>query len=226
MSDTAITIQGLVKSYGEVEAVRKAVGYKKIKFYTQENLGFGDILLPEDTVHTQGLWFTVPRDAVEALDVPQTTLIDALADRGVLERFGVELIGAKLPAIKKAEDRNLFKAAMERIGLDLPRSGYARSLADARGLELSVGESSELGHPRAIEVALNGPRVVVDEAGEGQRLDNFLMRLLKGVPKTHVYRVIRSGEVRINKSGQAGELARRGKGDYFGALSLKTRSQP
>ena len=42
-------------------------------------------------------------------------------------------------------------------------------------------------------------RVVVDEAGEGQRLDNFLLRLLKGVPKTHVYRVIRSGEVRVNK---------------------------
>ena len=42
-------------------------------------------------------------------------------------------------------------------------------------------------------------RLLVDEAGEGQRLDNYLMRILKGVPKTHVYRVIRSGEVRINK---------------------------
>jgi len=41
-------------------------------------------------------------------------------------------------------------------------------------------------------------RVVVDEASEGQRLDNFLVKLLKGVPKTHVYRVIRSGEVRVN----------------------------
>ena len=46
-------------------------------------------------------------------------------------------------------------------------------------------------------------RLVVDEAGEGQRLDNFLMRLLKGVPNTHVYRVIRSGEVRVN-NGRAG----------------------
>jgi 23S rRNA pseudouridine955/2504/2580 synthase len=48
-------------------------------------------------------------------------------------------------------------------------------------------------------------RVVVDEAGEGQRLDNFLMRLLKGVPKTHVYRVIRSGEVRVNKGRAAAD---------------------
>jgi 23S rRNA pseudouridine955/2504/2580 synthase len=42
-------------------------------------------------------------------------------------------------------------------------------------------------------------RVVIDDGSEGQRLDNFLLRLLKGVPKTHVYRVIRSGEVRVNK---------------------------
>ncbi len=41
--------------------------------------------------------------------------------------------------------------------------------------------------------------LVVDEESAGQRLDNFLMRHLKGVPKTHVYRIIRSGEVRINK---------------------------
>lgn len=36
---------------------------------------------------------------------------------------------------------------------------------------------------------------------EGQRLDNYLMRVLKGVPKSHIYRIIRSGEVRINKKG-------------------------
>ncbi len=41
--------------------------------------------------------------------------------------------------------------------------------------------------------------LTVDEDSEGQRLDNYLMRHLKGVPKTHVYRIIRSGEVRVNK---------------------------
>jgi 23S rRNA pseudouridine955/2504/2580 synthase len=41
--------------------------------------------------------------------------------------------------------------------------------------------------------------LTVDAASEGQRLDNFLLRVCKGVPKTHVYRIIRSGEVRINK---------------------------
>jgi 23S rRNA pseudouridine955/2504/2580 synthase len=48
-------------------------------------------------------------------------------------------------------------------------------------------------------------RVLVDEGSEGQRLDNFLLKLLKGVPKTHVYRVIRSGEVRVNKGRAAAD---------------------
>ncbi|OLB07924.1 MAG: carbamoyl phosphate synthase large subunit [Candidatus Rokubacteria bacterium 13_2_20CM_69_15_1] len=63
----------------------------------------------------------------------------ALGEDGTLERFGVELIGAKLPAIKKAEDRQLFKEAMERIGLALPRSGYARTLDEARAIVRRVG---------------------------------------------------------------------------------------
>jgi 23S rRNA pseudouridine955/2504/2580 synthase len=48
-------------------------------------------------------------------------------------------------------------------------------------------------------------RVSVDEGSAGQRLDNFLIKLLKGVPKTHVYRVIRSGEVRVNKGRAAAD---------------------
>ena len=47
--------------------------------------------------------------------------------------------------------------------------------------------------------------VVVDEESAGQRLDNFLFRQLKGVPKTHVYRIIRSGEVRVNKGRAAAD---------------------
>jgi 23S rRNA pseudouridine955/2504/2580 synthase len=41
--------------------------------------------------------------------------------------------------------------------------------------------------------------LIVDEASEGQRIDNFLQKVLKGVPKSHVYRILRSGEVRVNK---------------------------
>ena len=63
----------------------------------------------------------------------------ALAEAGVLERWGVELIGAKLDVIKKGEDRKLFGEAMQRIGLDMPKSGYAYSVADAEGFAADLG---------------------------------------------------------------------------------------
>jgi carbamoyl-phosphate synthase large subunit len=62
-----------------------------------------------------------------------------LAESGVLDRYGVELIGARIDAIKKAEDRHLFKEAMHRIGLDLPRSGSAYDMADAERLLAEIG---------------------------------------------------------------------------------------
>ena len=73
--------------------------------------------------------------------------------------------------------------------------------------------------PRIIEAnsGLDRPavrEVQVDEGSDGQRLDNFLIRLLKGVPKTHVYRVIRSGEVRVNK-GRAQADTRVAAGDVI-----------
>jgi len=63
----------------------------------------------------------------------------ALHDAGVLAKYGVELIGANIDAINKAEDRELFRAAMEKIGLQVPRSGYVRSVAEARALLPDVG---------------------------------------------------------------------------------------
>jgi len=56
----------------------------------------------------------------------------ALAESGVLEKFGVELIGANLAVIKKAESREEFKAAMKDIGLKVPESGICRSIEDVR----------------------------------------------------------------------------------------------
>ena len=63
----------------------------------------------------------------------------ALAESGALKKYNVELIGAKLPAIKKAEDRELFKKAMVHIGLDVPKSGFATSREQALDILETVG---------------------------------------------------------------------------------------
>jgi carbamoyl-phosphate synthase large subunit len=62
-----------------------------------------------------------------------------LADAGVLDRYNVELIGAKLEPIKKAEDRLLFKDAMIRIGLDVPKSALVNNLRDGLDFAAKIG---------------------------------------------------------------------------------------
>lgn len=66
-------------------------------------------------------------------------LATILAERGILEKYGVELIGADYRAIKKAEDREEFKAAIEKIGLEVPRSGLAHTMEDARTVSREIG---------------------------------------------------------------------------------------
>ncbi len=62
-----------------------------------------------------------------------------LAQKGVLKKYKVETIGADIQAIKKGEDRQLFKAAMKKIGLDLPKSGRAYNLQEAISVSKEVG---------------------------------------------------------------------------------------
>ena len=63
----------------------------------------------------------------------------ALAKNGVLDKYNVELIGAKLPAIKKAEDRDLFKEAMNKIGVPVCPSGIASTLKEAKAIGEEIG---------------------------------------------------------------------------------------
>jgi carbamoyl-phosphate synthase large subunit len=62
-----------------------------------------------------------------------------LVREGILERYGVEMIGASQEAINKAEDRNLFRQAMRKIGLDMPRSAIAHSLQEAQQAQVDFG---------------------------------------------------------------------------------------
>ncbi len=63
----------------------------------------------------------------------------ALHHNGVLEKYGVEMLGARPDSIKKAEDRSLFKAAMEKIGLTCPRAATAHSVEEAREIVKTTG---------------------------------------------------------------------------------------
>ena len=62
-----------------------------------------------------------------------------LSESGVLDEYGVEMIGAKLNAIRVAEDRRLFRAAIEEIGLEVPQSGFANSLKEATSIIDEIG---------------------------------------------------------------------------------------
>ncbi len=89
----------------------------------------------------------------------------ALSRSGALERHGVQLIGASLDAIETAEDRALFKQAMERCGQLLPKSGYATSVADA----VALGE--QLGYPLVIRSSFT-----LGGAGSGLVMDRRQLR--------------------------------------------------
>jgi carbamoyl-phosphate synthase large subunit len=89
----------------------------------------------------------------------------ALADGGVLERFGVELIGASTEAIHTAEDRSKFKAAMEEIGLSVPRSAFAYTVDEA--LQVAGG----IGYPVVIR-----PSFILGGSGTGIAADEDELR--------------------------------------------------
>ena len=68
-----------------------------------------------------------------------------VAEMGVLDQYGVEMIGARVEVIKKAEDRALFRDAMQRIGLRVPASGIAQTLAEAEAV--AAGDRLSHHHP-------------------------------------------------------------------------------
>jgi DEAD/DEAH box helicase domain-containing protein len=70
-----------LSGWGEVAVVEKVVGYKKIKFFTHENAGYGDVRLPEMQMHTTAFWMTVPERVCENVPAGRAAAIDAL--RGI-----------------------------------------------------------------------------------------------------------------------------------------------
>ena len=69
--------------FGDVKVVEKVTGYKKIKFFTHENAGYGDVHLPEMQMHTTSFWLTLPEAVVASFGEPRALVIAALRGVGV-----------------------------------------------------------------------------------------------------------------------------------------------
>ncbi|HSN68212.1 MAG TPA: carbamoyl-phosphate synthase large subunit, partial [Thermoanaerobaculia bacterium] len=108
-------------------------------------------------------------------------LASGLHEAGILEKYGVELIGASYEAIRTAEDRQLFKNRMREIGIDVPRSGYVGSLEE--GVELAA----EIGYPLVVR-----PSFTLGGSGGGiaYNVDEFREIAARGLALSPVHKVL------------------------------------
>ena len=136
--------------YSGTQAVRalRADGYRVIlvnsnpaTIMTDRNLADATYLEPVTPEIVASIIEKERPDALLPTVGGQTALDTAVAlyDRGVLEQFGVRLIGADVTAIRRAEDRSQFKKAMDEVGIDTARGGFARSMEEAMSLIEDVG---------------------------------------------------------------------------------------
>jgi carbamoyl-phosphate synthase large subunit len=104
-----------------------------------------------------------------------------LVEAGVLERYGVEVIGARPEAIATAEDRDRFKAAMQEIGLEVPRSGFAHTLAEAEEI------AEEIGFPIMVR-----PSFILGGSGTGiaHDADRFTQLAVEGLAASPVGQIL------------------------------------
>ncbi len=104
-----------------------------------------------------------------------------LVELGVLERYGVEVIGARPEAISTAEDRDKFKAAMQEIGLEVPPSGFAHTLAEAEEI------AEEIGYPIMVR-----PSFILGGSGTGiaQDAEHFTQLAVEGLAASPVGQIL------------------------------------
>ncbi|HEY2105467.1 MAG TPA: carbamoyl-phosphate synthase large subunit [Candidatus Binataceae bacterium] len=104
-----------------------------------------------------------------------------LAEAGALERWGVKLIGASIPAIKKAEDRDLFKQAMIKIGLEVPASAIAHSWQEAEAVRAQIG----------LPVIIRPSRTLGGTGGSIARSpEDFRAKILWGLDSSPIHEIL------------------------------------
>ena len=114
------------RNHGEVHVTSQVVGFKKIKFHTNENVGSGELVMPENEMHTTAYWLTVPREIMQALP---------FTPRGAERRCGGAVVhsgpaGGPLPHVRPARPRR--GARRQRPGRGADRAGAAAAGGGAR----------------------------------------------------------------------------------------------
>ena len=107
-------VKNSVKNHGEIHLTTQVVGFKKIKFYTLENVGAGDLELPEQEMHTTSYWLTLPKSLLEALPYSAAIRLDGV--RGLAQamcQMAALFLMCDLRDIRLAIEGNLVGKAIE-----------------------------------------------------------------------------------------------------------------
>ncbi|MGO8788246.1 MAG: DEAD/DEAH box helicase [Terriglobia bacterium] len=122
------------KNHGEVQVNTQVVGFKKIKFYTMENIGSGELTLPEQEMHTTAFWLTLPRAMMEALPYSSTDRLDGV--NGL-----ANALGAIATLLVMCDARDLGTSVGENAELEVA-PGFS-----PEGAALKDGATSESAEP-------------------------------------------------------------------------------
>ncbi len=142
----------IMVEHGEVQVVRKVVGYKKIKFYTSENLGYGEVNLPEKDMHTTSYWFTIPKDLLDSLPFTRAEIIDGLSGLA----YGLHHLAAM---ILMADLRDLDRSIGDKSG-----EWFVRHGAGGRTITATPGKNGETNQ---VQVDAFDPTVFLFDAYPG-----------------------------------------------------------
>lgn len=147
-----------VIGFGEVKVIEKVTGYKKIKFFTHENTGYGDVHLPEMQMHTTSFWLTLPEELVESLQAQRADVIEALRSAGrALETVSTLALMCEPQDINRTlgdgyESESRAEPQTKESGA--ARGAGERSLAEPPGTPEVVGRASP--SPDTFEARLPG----------------------------------------------------------------------
>lgn len=182
---------GWRSGWGEVSIVEKVVGYKKIKFFTHENTGYGDVHLPEMQMHTTAFWLTVPEAIAHALPSGRAAAIDALRGIGIaLETVATLALMCDPRDIGTTLGDTALDGDVPRRGGSAPQAGYDPTLFLYEHTPGGIGLSERMFQEREalLERAMRLIERCPCKAGcpacvgpaEGTRKNNALL-LLRGI---------------------------------------------